>query len=150
MSTEINTRGMVRSKVSGFPSENDNECLAKAEILATRKAIVNGNYGDNEYPVIDDVVKKDPIVNLITVSLEQYSGTTVVRATSQYPVSTTIDINVGLAYSPNTKPDLYRVTGIKTGETSGSNGGPKVYMIISASFIGADRDDDYIYQIKIV
>lgn len=53
---EIATRGMIRAKVSGFSSGNDNECLTKAEILATGGARVTGSYGDNECPVIDDVL----------------------------------------------------------------------------------------------
>ena len=56
MSTEINTRGMVRSKVSSFPAGSDAECLSKLEITGTGKALVNGSYGDNECPVIDDVL----------------------------------------------------------------------------------------------
>lgn len=69
MSTEINTRGMVRSKASGFPAGNDNECLTKAEITSTGKALVNGSYGDNECPVIDDVVRTEirPLQSEITI-----------------------------------------------------------------------------------
>lgn len=55
MSTEINTRGMIRAKISSFPSGNDNECMTKAEIIGTNLAIVNGSYGDNECPILDDV-----------------------------------------------------------------------------------------------
>lgn len=55
MSTEINTRGMIRAKISPFPSGNDNECMTKAEIIGSNVAIVNGSYGDNECPVLDDV-----------------------------------------------------------------------------------------------
>lgn len=61
MSTEINTRGMVRSKAPGFPAGNDNECLRKAEIINTGKALVNSTYGDNECPVIDNIVPSKDI-----------------------------------------------------------------------------------------
>lgn len=69
MSTEINTRGTVRSKVLGFPSGNDAECLSKSEITATGRALVNGSYGDNECPVIEDVVKAEihPLQSEITI-----------------------------------------------------------------------------------
>lgn len=53
---EINTRGMLRAKIAGFPTGNDAECMTKAEILATGKANVIGNYSDNECPMINDVV----------------------------------------------------------------------------------------------
>lgn len=56
MNTEINTRGAVRAKVSGFPSGNDAECLIKSEIVSTGVAKVNGDYEDYECPVIDDVL----------------------------------------------------------------------------------------------
>lgn len=57
MSTEINTRGMVRSKAPGFPAGNDAECLSKSEITATGRALVNGSYGDNECPTIEDIAE---------------------------------------------------------------------------------------------
>lgn len=69
MSTEINTRGMIRSKISSFPVGNDNECLSKSEITTTEKALVHGSYGDNECPVIDDVVRAEirPLQSEITI-----------------------------------------------------------------------------------
>lgn len=69
MSTEINTRGMVRSKAPGFPAGNDNECLTKSDITITEKALVNGSYGNNECPVIEDVVKAEihPLQSEITI-----------------------------------------------------------------------------------
>lgn len=53
---EINTRGAIRSKISEFPSGSDSECLTKTQIISTGAAIVNGSYGDNECPVIDNVL----------------------------------------------------------------------------------------------
>lgn len=54
---EINTRGAVRSKVSGFPAGNDNECLSKTEITATNTAVVNGSYGNTECPMREDITE---------------------------------------------------------------------------------------------
>lgn len=73
MSTEINTRGMVRSKISGFPAGSDAECLSKSQITATGEALVNGFYGDNECPVIEDVVKAEihPLQSEITIKLRE-------------------------------------------------------------------------------
>lgn len=73
MSTEINTRGMVRSKVASFPTGNDTECLSKSEITSTGKTLVNGSYGDNECPVIEDVVKAEihPLQSEITIKLRE-------------------------------------------------------------------------------
>lgn len=58
---EINTRGIVRLKVPSFPSGNDAECLSKSEITATGRALVNSTYGDNECPVIDNIVPSKDI-----------------------------------------------------------------------------------------
>lgn len=57
MSTEINTRGMVRSKVASFPAGNDAECLSKTEILSQsgQDAYIGGSYGNTECARIDDV-----------------------------------------------------------------------------------------------
>ena len=69
MSTEINTRGLIRAKISGFPTGNDAECMTKAEILSTGMALVNGTYSDNECPMIDDVVG-----NVVTNRWEFYTA----------------------------------------------------------------------------
>lgn len=58
---EINTRGMIRAKISSFPSGNDTECLSKTEVLATNTAVINGSYGNTECPAIEDI-----IANVIT------------------------------------------------------------------------------------
>lgn len=57
MSTEINTRGAIRSKMPSFPaptSGHENECLTKSEIIVGAFTVY-GNYGQNEYPLLDDV-----------------------------------------------------------------------------------------------
>lgn len=66
---EINTRGMLRAKIAGFPTGNDAECMTKSEILATGLALVNGTYSDNECPMIDDVVG-----NVVTNRWEFYTA----------------------------------------------------------------------------
>lgn len=66
MSTEINTRGAVRAKVSGFPSGNDAECLIKSEILnGSFRTAVLGSYEKTECPMNDDVryIEKVTILN---------------------------------------------------------------------------------------
>lgn len=55
MGNEINTRGLLRAKISGFPSGNDAQVLTKSEILATGMAIISGSYADLECPLIDHV-----------------------------------------------------------------------------------------------
>lgn len=86
MSTEINTRGMVHSKVPGFPAGNDNECLSKTEITATGRALVNGSYGDNECPGIDFIVsaKQTVVVNINIGSNRQM----IIAQASREPLST--------------------------------------------------------------
>lgn len=59
MSSEIATWGMIRAKMPAFPAPaagQDNECLTKSEILNMEGVEVNGNYDDNECPVIEHVV----------------------------------------------------------------------------------------------
>lgn len=48
MSTEINTRGMVRSMFSTFPSGNDAECLTKQTLLSGSSNLMNVSGGDTE------------------------------------------------------------------------------------------------------
>lgn len=57
MSTEINTRGGIRSKISSFPSGNDSECLSKQEIQNAGGSTleISGSYGNAECVVLDDI-----------------------------------------------------------------------------------------------
>lgn len=57
MSTEINTRGSIREKISVFPSGNDAECLSKAEIISKGNGSVYifGDYKDSECPKLSDI-----------------------------------------------------------------------------------------------
>ena len=57
MSTEINTRGGIRSKISSFPSGNDSECLSKQEIQSAGGSTleISGSYGNAECVVLDNI-----------------------------------------------------------------------------------------------
>lgn len=96
MSSEIATWGMIRAKVPAFPAPTagrENECLTKAEILATGGARVTGSYGDNECPVIDDVLP-----NVTT----QYNSITLTPASHTWAKSSTITFNFIVKCSLNT------------------------------------------------
>lgn len=111
---EIATRGMIRAKVSGFSSGNDNECLTKAEILAAGGARVTGSYGDNECPVIDDVLP-----NVTTQS-------TTIRLTPTghtWPKSSTISFNFIVKCSLNTYLNGELISSVDAPWEVGSLGG---------------------------
>lgn len=150
MSTEINTRGMVRSKAPGFPSGNDAECLSRPEITTTGKALVNGSYGDNECPVIEDVVKKESIINYIFINLMQEGSMSTLQAHANTIVTSYIQIRTYLErYPGDTIGDAW-INTLGIGEEYSRNTMPKRYGVISSTIISADRDDNYIYQLQIV
>lgn len=55
MSTEINTRGMVRNVFSTFPSGNDAECLTKQTLLSGSGNLMNVSGGDTECVPLADI-----------------------------------------------------------------------------------------------
>lgn len=94
MSTEINTRGMVRSKVASFPAGNETECLTKSEITSTGKALVNGSYGDNECPVIDDIqpARRDNVIRP-WIDRDMY-----IKAVAQYAPESNLSVEIDCEY----------------------------------------------------
>lgn len=55
MSTEINTRRVVRSMMSTFPSGNDAECLTKQVLLSDSSNLMNVSGGDAECAPMDAI-----------------------------------------------------------------------------------------------
>lgn len=59
MLNEINTVGDIQDRFGNYWSGyHVSQCLTKAEILTNSDFRVNGDYGNNECPKIDDIVKK--------------------------------------------------------------------------------------------
>lgn len=117
MSTEINTRGMVRSKAPGFPAGDDNECLTKSEITITEKALVNGSYGDNECPVIDNVLPvKDIALGYVDANNKVHyiatlmNNPTFLRADLKNSVGDNIVVVIFIGYNNFMNAVLYQST----------------------------------------
>lgn len=83
---EIATRGMIRAKISSFPTGNDNECLTKSEIIGTRVAIVDGNFSEYECVDIESIAsaKQTVVVNINIGSNRQM----IIAQASREPLST--------------------------------------------------------------
>ncbi|WP_455593040.1 hypothetical protein [Bacteroides sp.] len=93
---EINTRGMVRDKISSFPSGADSQCLTKSEVLAYGVAMVSGSYVDNECVMITDIQGK--AINYMHIS-EGYDDRMDENYMSVYfanPVASNMNIEVDM------------------------------------------------------
>lgn len=145
MSTEINTRGMVRSKVANFPAGNDNECLSQAEILSSGVAKVNGSYGSYECVMIDDVMNSKPINFIYSRYLIHDDGDFGVYIDSSSPVTSQIQ---GTVYIIDSWGSFERDFTLNVGEDYvGIGKGPdEVYEVTCSGSPSEDAFYRYVYR----